>query len=74
MGIGDDTRFWKDKWLIYSPLYMEFPRLFIIVTSKDSMVSYCLSVTLCLGLEVQKKILLMLEFDDWVDLITKLKA
>nr|GFC71278.1 RNA-directed DNA polymerase, eukaryota, reverse transcriptase zinc-binding domain protein [Tanacetum cinerariifolium] len=35
VGDGSNTRFWLDTWILDSPLYVRFPRLFALESVKD---------------------------------------
>src|ERR1044072_5091176 len=39
VGIGSNTRIWKDPWIETNPLQIRFPRLFALSENKDAMVN-----------------------------------
>lgn len=74
VGCGDKTHFWKDRLLVDSPFCLEFPRLFRIVTAKDSFVCQCWSDSLYAWDIKFRRNFTDAEFDDGVALLNKLQT
>lgn len=41
VGVGDNARFWYDDWVSAVPLHLLFPRVFKVVSNKESSVKEC---------------------------------
>lgn len=72
--VVETTHFWKDRLLVDSPFCLEFPRLFRIVTAKDSFVCQGWSDSLYAWDIKFRRNFTDAEFNDGVALLNKLQT